>query len=321
MVDVSKLSFEERLGEVIERTTVKVGPEVANQLRALVEPRALKIMAGVLLAWVVSHGFGFGEAVDIVIGVVGIFAIGLSIFSGLDELIQFGLRTHGARGEADLNAAAEHLAKAIGILGIQAVLAVLFRGRPATRRQGVRSPPPATPGWGYRPRTRGSATRRAGEGETSWWGDIEFSTQGPASEQALVLFHERVHQILTPKLYPLRNYRVGSRVGSYTGSSLFRYLEEMLAETIAQTRVNGAGQLFLNLKFPVKYGYVYWLRAGADAGYIGWTGRGIIPEGAGLIASGLMAGIQMQLWYKAGDTASPPRPDARPMPIQTPGRR
>lgn len=143
--------FEGRLGQVIERTTHKVGPEVAGQRRALVEPRGLGIMAAVLVAWIVGHAFAYGEVIDIIFGVVGLIAIGTAVFSGLDELYEFGRGTYYARTEAELDAAAEHLAKAIGILGIQAVLALLFRSRPVTRRTPVEPPPPRTPGLRFRP--------------------------------------------------------------------------------------------------------------------------------------------------------------------------
>ena len=56
MTDVARMSFEERLGAVLERAAGKVGPEIATQLRALIEPKSLAIVAGVLIAWVVSHG-------------------------------------------------------------------------------------------------------------------------------------------------------------------------------------------------------------------------------------------------------------------------
>lgn len=249
-----------------------------------------------------------GEAIDIIIGVIGVFAAGLAIFSGLDELFQFGYRTYNARREVDLDASAAHLARAIGILGIQAVLAVLFRGRPVTRRANPGPPPPSTPGWRYRPTTTGTPSIGAGGGVTSWWGDIEFSTLGTATDRALALYHEQVHQFLVPKLYFLRNYRVQSRTGSYAGSSLFRYLEEVLAETRAQVKVKGWGRLFSSVRFPLRGGYVYWVKAGSDPALAVWGGRGVIPEGAGLIASGFMAGVQMQLWYKAG---------AMPMPSAT----
>ena len=306
MTDVARMSFEERLGAVLERAAGKVGPEIATQLRALIEPKSLAIVAGVLIAWVVSHGFAIGEIIDFIIAVVGVFSLGLAVFSGIDELYEFGRDTYDARNEAKLDTAADHLARAIAILGIQAVLAVLFRGRPATRRANPGPPPPSTPGFRYRPTTTGTTAIGAGGGVTSWWGDIEFSTLGSATDRALVLYHEQVHQLLVPKLYFLRNVRVEMRTGSYAGSSLFRYLEETLAETVAQVRVNGWQKLFSSLRFPTRNGYVYWRRAGSDPALATWGGRGAVPEGAGLIATGFMLGVAMEIWYKPGTVPAQP---------------
>ena len=258
------MTFEERLGSVLERTASKVGPAIGAQLRAVIEPKSLAIMAGVLIAWVALHGVAVGEIVDGIVAVVGFVSIGIAVFSGIDELFEFGRDAYTAKTEAGLDAAADHLAKAIAILGIQAVLAVLFRGRPATRRAGAGAPPPPSPGFRYRPTTTGTTGIAAGGGVTSWWGDIEFSTLGSETDRALVLYHEQVHQFLVPKLYFLRNFRVEMRAGSYAGSSLFRYLEETLAETVARVRVNGWRKLFSSVRFPTKYGYVYWRRAGSD---------------------------------------------------------
>jgi hypothetical protein len=47
------------------------------------------------------------------------------IFTGLDELYEFAEDTYFAKDDAGLTAAAEHLAKAIAILGIKTGLAVL----------------------------------------------------------------------------------------------------------------------------------------------------------------------------------------------------
>ncbi|WP_174300153.1 hypothetical protein [Caulobacter sp. S45] len=306
MANVAQMSFEDRLGAVLERTAGKVGPEMAVQLRALIEPKSLAIMAGVLVAWVVSHGFAIGEIIDFIVAAVGVVSLGLAIFSGIDELFEFARGAYYAKADGDLDAAADHLAKAIAILGIQAVLAVLFRGRPATRRANAGPPPPRTPGFRYRPTTTGTTAIGAGGGVTSWWGDIEVSTLGSATDRALVLYHEQVHQFLVPKLYVLRNFRVEMRTGSYAGSSLFRYLEETLAETVAQVRVNGWQKLFSSVRFPTRNGYVYWRRAGSDPNLASWGGRGVLPEGAGLIATGFMLGVAMELWYKAG--AVPPQP-------------
>jgi len=91
-----------------------------------VEPEALAITAGVLTAWVVSHAFGVGEVLDILLGVLGTISIGVAVFSGLHHLYDFAVGAYRGRSPADFEIAADHLAAAIGILGIQAVLAVMF---------------------------------------------------------------------------------------------------------------------------------------------------------------------------------------------------
>lgn len=300
MADVAGPSFEDRLGEVVRRTMGKVGPEVAAQLRALVEPRALKIMGVVLAGWVVGHALAYGEVIDFIVGVVGLVALGTAVFSGMDELYDFARDTYRATTDADLDAAADHLAKAIAILGIQAVLAVIFRQRPVTKGRPPGEPAPFSGGRRYSPVTRTDPALSAGRAYTSWYGDIVVSTQSSGDTLAMFMFHERVHQFLTPKLYFLRDIRVEMRVGSYTGSSLWRWLEEMLAYTVGYGRVRNWSTMFKSVSFPTRYGYVYWIRRGSDPNMAVWEGRGIVPEGAGLIATGLMIGVQMELWFKPG---------------------
>jgi hypothetical protein len=65
------------------------------------------------------------------------------------------------------------------------------------------------------------------------------------------LRHEQVHQALAPKPYLLRNFRIDNRLRSYFNSSLWRFLEEALAQ------VYGTRQFFAGVRFPVKTGYVF----------------------------------------------------------------
>lgn len=89
-----------------------------------------------------------------------------------------------------------------------------------------------------------------------------MSSQGSATQRAVALLHEKVHQFLVPKVYILQHYRVGNRAGSYVRSSLWRYIEEALAETIAQVTVEGFRNAFSGLRFPIRNGYLYLTRTG-----------------------------------------------------------
>jgi hypothetical protein len=48
-------------------------------------------------------------------------------------------------------------------------------------------------------------------------------------------------------------------------SSLWRYIEEALAETIAQVSINGVRQFFVGIRSPIKNGYMYLRKGGGFA--------------------------------------------------------
>ncbi len=294
--------YEQRLGEAIRLALPKVAPEAANQLRALLTPEALAIVAAVLIAWIVSHAFGIGEIIDLILLVVGVFSVGWAIFSGIEHLYDFATIAYRATSPSDLERAGDHLAKAVGILGIQAVLAVLFRGArsPKINRGSVRGAPsgPVSQGMRYKPTITRDPTLPAGSGWTTKWGDIVVSTRGTETDRALVLIHERVHQFLTPRLLIFRNYRVNNTSSSYLQSSLWRYIEEALAETIAQVGATGFQNLFRGIRFPVSNGYVF-LKAGGgyDAAF---AGQGVLRELGSLVHTGSITGIAYELRFENG---------------------
>jgi len=314
MNTVIGLSLEQRLESVLTKTLPKLAPEIRAQLAAVINARSLAIMGAVLTAWIGAHAIGLGEIIDVVIAVAGFAAIGFAFFSGVDELYEFAAGVYQARSDIQLDSAADHLAKAIGILGIQTVLAILFRGAKLPRtgaggRLNVGTPPPRTSGWRYKPAIKKDPTLAAGDGFTTFWGDITVSSQGPATEQALVLIHEKVHQFLMPKLYLLRTYRISNRAGSYVRSSLWRYLEEALAETIAQIGVFGLKQLHIGIRFPVANGYVYLTRAGGQMSSR-HAGHGLLPETAALIHQCLVSGVAFSIYFRPGHSANLPEQKA-----------
>jgi len=303
---VTTWTFNQRLRKVLELSLPLLGPDAADEIVQMLNPKSLAIMAGVLVAWLVSHAFGLGEIIDAILAVVGAVALGLSIFSAIDHLYDFANWTYKASNVAELQVAAAHLAKAIAIIGIQAVLAIIFKGakRPKTFKDPVppMRPKPPAQGWFYKPKITAVANRPAGTGVTTAWGDIEVSSWGSATDKALVLLHEKVHQFFVPKLDILRSYRAGTRMKSYVGSSLYRYIEEALAETIAQVGVNGFRHFFEGVRFPLRYRYGYFLKGG---GYQSWMlGEGVLREAAGLVHSGVVLGFAYDLYLTPPSTSN-----------------
>lgn len=93
-----------------------------------------------------------------------------------------------------------------------------------------------------------------------------------------------VHSFLTPKLQVLRNLRIVLSMNGYSKSFLLRYLEEALAETIAQVTIKGFREVFKGIAFPVKEGYVTIVEMGSEA-------KGI------LLGPVVVSGMAMNVYY------------------------
>lgn len=256
--EIAGMSDAERVGEGIKRGVSRLAPAIEAQLQALVTPQALAVAAGFFVAWLVSHAVGIGFVIDAILMGVGVSAVGLAAFSGVDELIKFGYGAMGARNNRDMDGAAAHFATAVSILGVQAIVALLLRRAPQTFRGGrvQVGPPPANAGFVLKPDLRAVRGLPAGFGYTSWWGEITISRLGTSTDRRLAALHEAFHRALTPKLNVLRSLRVEGRAASYTRSSLHTYLEEAVAESYARVSVHGLRQVLTGIVFPVRNGYV-----------------------------------------------------------------
>jgi hypothetical protein len=194
---------------------------------------------------------------------VGVIALGFSVFEGASELYDFATGAVNARTEADLDNAARHFARAVVVLGISTIQAILLkgqgrnivaRGRPQLRgRIEVPEPPPA----GNQLRlTRPRSIAGGALGDTDAYGVIRVARNQSITEQRLTLMHELVHRYFSPRVGPLRQFRAEVRMAGYVRSAFLRYLEEALAEGYAQLRINGLSQAVRALRFPLDGGYV-----------------------------------------------------------------
>ena len=255
---VHLMSQQEKVQGAIERSYKHLDDHIVQMLKAMLTPEAIGIAVGVLAIWAASHFVGIGEIIDVILLVIGGIAVGFSVFQAAEHLYYFADLSLNARTETDLEKAGVHFSKAISILGVETVMTLLFRARPKTfKTKTIKvGKPPQNGAIRYKPSTQGNPKLKAGEGSTDVWGNVEYSTRGTARTQDLVRLHERVHQVLTPKLNFLRRIRVQMSINGYKKSYLLRYLEEALAETIAQVGVNGFRNVFEGVSFPVANGYV-----------------------------------------------------------------
>jgi hypothetical protein len=286
-------SKEDKIIETIKRSEPYFGPAMWQQVQALISPENIAIMLGTLLIWAASHFIGVGEIVDVILLLVGAVMLGPAIVDVAENLLKFG-KCIDARSEQDLQVAAKAFADATIKGGITVIMAILLRrGAKAVEVRavpGVANPSlmqviegitpkriglpnvgvdPQAGKWWSSYTTIGKKSMPAGTGKTSWWGQIFYSTRGAASEQEMVLFHEAVHRWLTPKLGLFRTFRVRLRAASYTRSVLLKYLEEAMAESYAQLRMNGFKGVLDGIRFPVANDYVSISQLAAEGEAIG----------------------------------------------------
>lgn len=250
---VSEMTAEEKIAEVITRCMPLLPEGVAVQLKALLSPWAIAIMVGVLGVWVVGHFFIASEIADAILLIAGAVFLGMAAFQAGEELYSFATKTFYGKTDSDLNEAAQHLANAISLVGVQVILGLFLKGAykakifqktfKGTTPLSLRNVPklPRTQGKiFYRSRVYPDYSMPEGVGATDpLTGNMSYSPYGSPKSIKLAKIHEKVYSVLTPKLQILREIRVVPRYNSYIKSNIFRYLEEVLAETVAQVGVNG----------------------------------------------------------------------------------
>ncbi|HKU41438.1 MAG TPA: hypothetical protein VJR89_24945 [Polyangiales bacterium] len=202
-------------------------------------------------------------------------------------------RALDARSDFDLNAAAEHFARAALILGIATLQAVLLRGqgraqiargRPQIRQRpaNVGAPPPAG---NQLQISRPARLPNNVLGTTVAYGGIQISRNQSLTEQRATLFHELVHRYFSPRTGPLRQLRAEISYYAYLRSPLLRYLEEAMAEGYAQLRIYGFAQAVRQVRFPLIHGYV--------------TISELVAEGQ-LIGTVVLGGTQFRVYVSQG---------------------
>lgn len=275
---VVHLSASDRIGEAIRRSLAYLPAEARATVQALLHPHALAIVAGTLAVWAGSHAVGIGQIVDVLLLVIGVSALGFAVFEGASELLDFATTAQAATSEADLEKAARHFARAVNLLGISTLQAILLRGQgkalidrgypPRIQPRPIVAEPPQPGGnrlllWRL-PRLPGGSL-----GETNAYGEIILARNQTLTEQRLTLFHELVHRYFSPRVGPFLKLRAEINMAAYSRSALLRYLEETLAEGYAQLRVYGLTSALQAIRFPLQGGYVTVSQLGAEGRAIG----------------------------------------------------
>ncbi|HXI59122.1 MAG TPA: hypothetical protein VNO55_23810, partial [Polyangia bacterium] len=214
------MTLEAKFTDVIRRSEKYLSSELWQQVKLLLSPESIALMVTVTGLWAISHFFGVGEIADAVLIVAGVATLGVSAVQLGREIMAFGLGTRSAQNDADLEEAAKHFAKAVVLGGVTIVSALFLKTRPKTFNEpyfkgpvSIPSGGPRGPGFFYTPKVNVAAISDATPGfvtfgVTDLFGDITIEASLTKTQQMEVLWHERVHQALTPKLHFLRNIRI-----------------------------------------------------------------------------------------------------------------
>ncbi len=270
------MSLEDKLLDVIRRSEKYMPAELWAQIKQMMTPEAIALMATVTAAWAISHFFGVGEIADAVLLVVGCVALGASALEAGREAVAFAIATNSARKDEDLEEAAQHFGKAVVLGGVALIMALFLRGKPKVMNDMkfgkpvsvFNGPGPRNGRFFYKPNIEvGPIAQRPGfftKGITNNFGDIVIEESLSQTERANVLLHEKIHTLLTPKFYFLRQVRIKIAMEGYNRSYLLRYLEEAIAESNMILRTKGIGGMLEGISFPVKNGYVMIAKMGTE---------------------------------------------------------
>jgi hypothetical protein len=272
--NVIYLSRREKIAEAFARSPAYLPAEAAALVRQMLSPASIAIAIAAVDVWALSHLTGIGEFVDVLFLAVGAITLGFSVFSGARELLAVANGAAEATSSAGLDEAARHFARAVDILGLAAVQAILMkgpakaaaeRGMPRYGKPSFQVDEPPLAGEGLDVSRPDIVSGGRSFGVTDPYGRIEIARyinrggqweEVAISEQRITLYHELVHRYFSPRVGPLRKMRAQLSMNGYDRSAFLKYIEEALAEGYAQFRAQGLAEGFQAYKFPIEAGYV-----------------------------------------------------------------
>lgn len=140
-VSVVQMDSSEKLCRSFARALRKLPQATADEALAFLTPENLSLLAGMTAAWLGTQGIPIvGQAVDSALLALGITLLAAQSAALVDSLWRYVNRSSTAHSHADLDAAAEHLAKALATAGVNIVAFILTH-----RLLGKVGPPRGTP--------------------------------------------------------------------------------------------------------------------------------------------------------------------------------
>ena len=127
-LQVALMPLEQRIVEVLRRAPRRMPAQLQEQSSKLFEPAVLAVIAQVLGSWAASHAISAGFQLEAVLLADGLTRASSAAMEASEKLSASFEIVRRAGDESQLDDAALPLAEAIGLLGIAAFLAAIWRG-------------------------------------------------------------------------------------------------------------------------------------------------------------------------------------------------
>ncbi|WP_257461053.1 restriction endonuclease fold toxin-2 domain-containing protein [Archangium lipolyticum] len=125
---VIQMEGPEKLCRSFVRALGKLPVEATREVQALLTPESLAAMSTLTAAWLGAQGVPIvGQVVDAALLSLGVIALTAQAGMIADALWTYANRASGARSDADLDAAATHLARAMATAGVTVVTIILTK--------------------------------------------------------------------------------------------------------------------------------------------------------------------------------------------------
>ena len=127
-LQVALMPLEQRIVEVLRRAPRRMPARLQEQSSKLFRSAVLEAIAQVLASWAASHAISAGFQLEAVLLADGLTRTSSAAMEASDKLAASFEIVRRARDERELDEAALPLAEAIGLLGIAAFVAAIWRG-------------------------------------------------------------------------------------------------------------------------------------------------------------------------------------------------
>jgi hypothetical protein len=125
---VAEMANSQKLCRSFVMALEKVPGAMTGEVLALLTPESLKAMGTLTSAWIVSQGVpAVGQAVDAALLTLGLVLMAAQAAELSNALWEYAKKSLGARKQEDLEAAAEHLSRAIALAGVNVVTLILTK--------------------------------------------------------------------------------------------------------------------------------------------------------------------------------------------------